>query len=265
MNLPPVVLTISGFDPCSGAGALLDLRVCSELDCYGIAAITALTVQNTSQVYFAQAVGEKVLTSTLEKLAEDFEIAAVKTGMLADEKTVCCVAEWVSAYRPAALVVDPVILSTSGKRLLSPQGVRTLIDRLLPLADLVTPNLPELAMLTGQQVNNLAASEVAAKALLRLGVAAVLVKGGHSSDVHVVRDCLVTSADSTIFAAERLDIGEVHGTGCALSAACVCYLARRLSLRESVTNALSYTRKLIKQSIKLGKGSRLLWKSEHWY
>lgn len=256
---PPVVLTIAGFDPCSGAGATLDLRVFADFDCYGIATLTAITVQNSSAVFSAQLVDSSLITQSLLRLSEDFEIVGIKTGMLGDERTVSAVVEVLEQLRPKVLVVDPVLISTSGYRLLTVEGERLLLQRLLPLARLVTPNLLELRSLTGQAVEGFTTMLTAAQTLLRSGVEAVLVKGGHLPGSRV-EELLVTRAEVRRFSHERLGVGEVHGTGCMLSAACTARLALGDSLIESVKTALSYTQRRIAGSLRLGRGSRLIWK-----
>lgn len=256
---PPVVLTIAGFDPCSGAGATLDLRVFADFNCYGVATLTALTLQNSSKVFSIQLIDADLITQSILRLSEDFEIAGVKTGMLGDERIVSAVAGVLKRLRPRVLVVDPVLVSTSGHRLLTVEGERSLLRELLPLARLVTPNLPELRSLTGQAAADFTTIVDAARLLLTSGVEAVLVKGGHLSGDRV-EDILVTEAEVTRFSGERLDVGEVHGTGCMLSAACASRLSQGDSLIESVAAARVYTQKRIAGSLKLAKGSRLIWK-----
>lgn len=256
---PPVVLTVAGFDPCSGAGATLDLRVFADFNCYGVAALTALTVQNSSAVFSTHLVDARLITQSILRLNEDFEIVGIKTGMLGDERIVSAVVEVLKQLGPKLLVVDPVLISTSGYRLLTVEGERLLLQQLLPLARLVTPNLPELRSLTGQAVEDFTTIVAAARTLLRCGVGAVLVKGGHLLGSRV-EDLLVTEAEVRRFSHERVDVGEVHGTGCVLSAACLSRLACGDGLIESVEAAIIYTQRRIAGSLQLAKGSRLVWR-----
>src|SRR5580658_10017103 len=170
---PPIVLTIAGFDPSSGAGVTADIKTIAAHACYGVACITALTVQSSSGVRRVEPVAEGLVREILEELAGDLDLGAVHIGMLGNGKVVRVVADFLAAHRPPAVVLDPVLRSSSGTELLDPLGVRLLTERLLPLATAITPNLDEAAQLTGIEVTNLEQMRAAAARLHALGAAAV--------------------------------------------------------------------------------------------
>src|SRR5437660_10766287 len=192
---PPVVLTIAGFDPSSGAGVTADIKTIAAHGCYGVAGITAMTVQSTSGVKRVEVVDPAFLSATLEELAADLDIAAVHIGMLGSGKVVKAVAEFLSsqpssqrvnsANQPAVkarlpnIVLDPILKSSSGADLLDAAGARLLIEKLIPLADVVTPNVDEAAIITGIPVQNLDEMKTAAARLHEMGAAAVVITGGH--------------------------------------------------------------------------------------
>jgi hydroxymethylpyrimidine/phosphomethylpyrimidine kinase len=252
-----IALSIAGSDPSGGAGIQADLKTFSALGVYGAAVITALTAQNTQGVVGVLAVPADFIALEIEAVARDLRIGAVKTGMLSDAATVLAVAAEVRRHRLHPLVVDPVMVATSGDALLAPDAVDLLKRELIPLADVITPNLPEAAALLGEaQAESEKAMEDQARRLLPLGCKAVLIKGGHGQGSEAV-DILATAHGSVRLAAPRIDTRNTHGTGCTLSAAICAHLARGVGLEEAVRLAKDYLSKAIAASKnwRLGHGA----------
>lgn len=222
--------TIAGSDPSGGAGIQVDLRTFAALGIWGLSVVTALTAQSPSAVRAVEPVSPRMITAQFETLLEAFPIGAAKTGMLDTADACTAVADALPRRLP--LVVDPVMAATSGGRLLEADAVAVLMDRLLPRATLLTPNLAEAAALTGRPVRTLEEMRLAADALRSLGAGAVLVKGGHAEGPEAV-DLLVDGEGAVPFSARRLPY-DVHGSGCCLSAAITARLAQGASLRDAV-------------------------------
>ncbi|MGW7071722.1 bifunctional hydroxymethylpyrimidine kinase/phosphomethylpyrimidine kinase [Streptomyces sp. NPDC054855] len=225
MSSPPIALTIAASDPSGGAGIQADLKAFSANGAYGTAVLTALTAQNTQGVTGIHAVPPAFVTEQLDTLFADVPVDAVKIGMLADAAIAAAVAKALERHRPRCVVLDPVMVSTSGHRLLEADAVSVLRDRLLPLADLITPNLPEAGDLLGTgAAKNRAEAIEQAHALLKTGARRVLLKGGHHTHDAESVDILVDATDAsdsgvTELAAPRVNTRNTHGTGCTLSAA----------------------------------------------
>ncbi|HET6603222.1 MAG TPA: bifunctional hydroxymethylpyrimidine kinase/phosphomethylpyrimidine kinase [Xanthomonadaceae bacterium] len=228
---PPCVLTIAGSDSCGGAGIQADLKTFAAFGVHGLSAITALTAQNTRGVTAVHVPPVEFLRAQIDALFDDFPVAAVKLGMLADAAVIAEVAQALHRHRPAHVVLDPVMVATSGARLLAPEAVQALRDRLLPLASVLTPNIPEAELLLDIAIGDPAAMPAAAAGLRALGAGAVLLKGGHLPGPVVV-DLLVTEAGEFRFEHPRLAL-EGHGTGCTLASA----VAARLALGDTVPEA----------------------------
>jgi hydroxymethylpyrimidine/phosphomethylpyrimidine kinase len=259
------MLTIAGFDPSSGAGVTADLAVFAAEGCFGTACVTALTVQSTMGVRGVEAVEARVVAETLACLWEDLPADGVKIGMLATAGNVEAVAEFLGRVRGtgAPVVLDPVLRSSSGRELLSREGIDTLKMRLLPLVDWVTPNLAELGELAGLPVGTADEMEEGAAALRRLfpGLG-VVVTGGHLAGNSA--DDLVVSPDGTKMwlRGERIASRATHGTGCAFSSSLACGLSRGLDGVEAARSAKGYVAEAIRQSEPMGRGSgpmNLLW------
>ena len=248
-----VALSIAGSDPSGGAGIQADLKTFHQFGVYGMAAITALTAQNTVGVSGVHVVPPEFLRQQLEALAADLPPDAIKTGMLADVQLAATVADCIRAFGWTPLVVDPVMIATSGDRLLSVDAEQVIRDRLLPLATLVTPNLDEASLLTGLEVRDVAQMERAGTVMLDLGAAAVLVKGGHLADDEIV-DLLVTPDGTRQFSHPRIHSTSTHGTGCTLSAAITAGLASGRTLEAAVEAALDYVVQAIANAPGLGAG-----------
>jgi hydroxymethylpyrimidine/phosphomethylpyrimidine kinase len=256
---PPIALTIAGSDSGGGAGIQADLKTFSALGAYGASVITAITAQNTRAVTAVHPVPIDVIAAQLDAVFDDFAVAAVKIGMLGGPDVIATVADSLGdtrAARGVPIVLDPVMVAKSGAQLLPDAAVAALRARLLPLADLVTPNLPEAACLLGAAV---ATGEHAmaeqGRALLALGAKAVLMKGGHADGPRCV-DLLVT-ADGAVLRLEapRLSTRNTHGTGCTLSSAIAVGLARGETLPEAVKAAHAYLQGAIAAAAGLEVGS----------
>jgi hydroxymethylpyrimidine/phosphomethylpyrimidine kinase len=248
-----IALTIAGSDSGGGAGIQADLKTFQQFGVFGTSVIVALTAQNTREVRAVEAVSEAMVGEQLTALAEDLPPDALKTGMLADAGLVRLVAKAVRENGWGPLVVDPVMVSTSGHRLLTGDAEEVIRESLLPLAALVTPNLDEAALLTGRAVHDVPSMERAAEMLLRFGAGAALVKGGHLGGDEVT-DVLLTSAGLRHFRRPRLDTTSTHGTGCTLSAAITAGLALGRPLERAVEQGLDFVHRAIAAAPGLGGG-----------
>lgn len=249
----PVALTIAGSDSGAGAGVQADLKTFAANGVYGLSVITAITAQNTVGVRGVQEVDPAVIRAQLDAVSEDFSIGAVKTGMLSSAKIIDVVVEGIRAHRLPHLVVDPVMVAKSGDRLLREDAVDALRRQLLPLAEVVTPNLPESQVLTGLPVDTLAERIAAARAILALGARSAVIKGGHGDEDPVV-DLLVDGDGVREFRATRVHGTSTHGTGCTFSAAIAAGLARGLSVPAAVDQARTYLSAAMAQAPGLGHG-----------
>ena len=243
---PVCCLTIAGSDSGGGAGIQADLKTFAALGVHGLSAITALTAQNTRGVTTVHPVPTRHLVAELDAVFDDFDIAAVKTGMLGDARTVHCVARELARRKPRWIIVDPVMIATSGARLLDKAAVRVLIDELIPLADVLTPNLPEAEALTGIAIRNPRDDERAAGKLRDFGAKAVLLKGGHGSGREVV-DRGFDARGSFEIRNRRLPF-DAHGTGCTLSAALAAELAQGRAPRMAARRAIAFVQRALKNA-----------------
>lgn len=252
-NKIPIALTIAGSDPGGGAGIQADLKTFHQFKVFGTSVITALTAQNTVGVFGVHAVPVEFVHAELTALADDLPPAAMKSGMLATRELVETVATWVGGRAGVPYVLDPVMVSTSGHRLLDTDAESAVKRRLVPLATIVTPNLDEAEILVGHPVRDLAAMERAGAALLSLGAKAALIKGGHLAGSSLV-DLLVTPAAAVRYERPRIDTTSTHGTGCTLSAAIAAGLAQGRPLERAVPDALDYVARAIAAAPGLGSG-----------
>jgi hydroxymethylpyrimidine/phosphomethylpyrimidine kinase len=248
-----IALTIAGSDSGGGAGIQADLKTFQQFGVFGTSVIVAITAQNTLGVRAVEAVPEAMVTAQLIALAEDLPPAALKTGMLAEAGLVRRVARAIRENGWSPLVVDPVMVSSSGARLLTTEAEEVVREDLLPLAALVTPNLDEAAILTGRVVHDIPTMERAGATLLRFGAGAVLVKGGHLA-ADTITDVLVTPSGARHFSHPRLDTKSVHGTGCTLSAAITAGLALGRPLESAVADGLDFVHRAIAEAPGLGGG-----------
>jgi hydroxymethylpyrimidine/phosphomethylpyrimidine kinase len=268
---PPVVLTIAGFDPSSGAGVTADIKTIAAHGCYGVACITAMTVQSTSGVKRVESADPALVTETLEELAADLEIAAVHIGMLGSGMVAKAVADFLSGPSsiPSAkrsgkaakarlpnIVVDPIFKSSSGADLLDASGTRVLIERLIPLADVITPNVDEASALTGIKVGDLDQMQAASAKLHEMGASAVVITGGHlEKATDLLSFTTKRGIEREIFKAERQRSNSTHGTGCAFATAMACHLALDRGLAEAALLAKTYVTAAISYGQPIGKGT----------
>jgi hydroxymethylpyrimidine kinase/phosphomethylpyrimidine kinase len=249
---PPVALTIAGFDPSGGAGVVADIKTFTAFGCFATAAVTSLTFQNTTGVFGAVHQTAQAVRAQVLPLVEDFRIACAKTGMLPTREVITEVAR---LFREAALpapVVDPVVRSTSGYDLITDEALDALLTELMPLARLVTPNIPEAERITGLRITDEEGMRRAALRVRELGARAVLVKGGHLAGDAL--DLLDDDGRVTLFRGERIETTSTHGTGCTLSAAIAACLGRGASLEDAIGTAKRFVADAISHAPGIGHG-----------
>ena len=259
----PIVLSIAGSDSSGGAGIQADLKTFSALGVYGATAITAITAQNTLGVVSQMALPPQMVREQIIAVMDDLHPSVVKIGMLSNAEIVNAVAEVLSEYKPK-IVLDPVIVSTSGHRLLSVEAQDVIKEKLLPISELVTPNIPEMETLANMPLSSFEEKEKAANYLLSLGAKAVLLKGGHEdgevkTDILFCRThevCSQLIAHSSQLVSESISTKNVHGTGCTLSSAIAAFLALDYSLEDAVREAKLYITEAIRAGadVKIGHG-----------
>lgn len=251
-----IVLTIAGSDSGGGAGIQADLKTFEHFGVFGTSAITAITAQNTRAILRSVPLSAPLVRAQIDAVATDLRPRALKSGMLATAATVRTVARAIRHHALRAYVLDPVLVSTSGRRLLARDGLAALRRLLVPLADLVTPNLDEAAALTGEPVDDVPSMQRAARTLVdRLGARAALVTGGHGTAPTVTDVLYDGSAPPTLLVAPRIPGRHTHGTGCTLSAAIAARLALGDTLPDAVNSARSYVRRAIRTAPGLGAGA----------
>jgi hydroxymethylpyrimidine/phosphomethylpyrimidine kinase len=254
----PVVLSIAGSDSSGGAGIQADLKTFAALGVYGTTAITAITAQNTIGVHSQLALTPQMVYDQIVAVIEDLHPSFIKIGMLSNADIVIAVVEALSKY-PTPIILDPVIVSSTGHRLLSEEAQEVVKQRLLPLSLLVTPNIPEMIALTNHPITTLEDKLQAAKRLFDYGVKAILLKGGHEEG-DSKNDILFSSSQSgihhTIFTSETISTRNTHGTGCTLSAAITAYMARGCSMVEAIAEAKRFITEAIRSGadIEVGHG-----------
>jgi hydroxymethylpyrimidine/phosphomethylpyrimidine kinase len=242
---PPVVLSIAGYDPSSGAGVTADIKTIAAHGCYGITCVTALTVQTTQGVTAVEPVRDQVVRQTLDELHKDFRIAAVRIGMLGSAARV--IAAFLEQNRMKNVVLDPVLKSSSGADLVDGSGLLAIRSQLLPHVDVVTPNVEEATALTGVEDRH-----EAARKLRELGARAVVITGGDSRDSS---DLLFASGEFEEFKARKIESRSTHGTGCAFATSIACGLAKGNSIRDAVISAKAFVRDAIEKAYPVGKGT----------
>lgn len=252
-KLMKTVLTIAGSDCSGGAGIQADIKTMIMNGVYAMSAITALTAQNTTGVYGIQESSPEFLDQQLDCIFTDIFPDAVKIGMLSSSEIMCHVASRLSQYHAGHIVLDPVMVSTSGHRLMNADAEETLQKELFPLAEIITPNIPEAEALTGMQITDARLMEKAARTLYEKFQVSVLLKGGHS--INDANDLLYTDGKAIWIQGERVDNPNTHGTGCTLSSAIAANLAKGFSLEDSVRRAKQYLTDALKAQLDLGHGS----------
>lgn len=253
----PHVLSIAGSDSGGGAGIQADLKTCAALGCFGMTAITALTAQNTLGVRSIHAVPLEHLADQINAVVEDIGADAVKIGMLHSADTVRTVASALRRHGLQKVVLDPVMVATSGAKLIDDQAIAVLVQELFPLAAVVTPNLDEAALLVKRPLNSEADMEAAARELLARGARAVLLKGGHLPSSQVSDLLLVAGGEPQWMRAPRIVTPNTHGTGCTLSSAIASHLALGAALDEAVARARHFVREALQAGaqVRTGAGS----------
>jgi hydroxymethylpyrimidine/phosphomethylpyrimidine kinase len=268
MGNRPIILSIAGYDPSSGAGITADIKTAAALDCFAVTCVTALTVQTTRGVFGMEPVRPDVVRETLFRLADDVEFAAVRIGMLGSGEIAEVVAEFLRQTKPQNVVLDPVLRSTSGTLLIDKEGVTVIRGELLPLCDVVTPNLQEAyelaGMASGERLtpDRANSSEVALPEMRKLaeklharGCKSIVITGGHLPEAI---DYLSSQSSGElveqIFAGSRIESRATHGTGCAFATALACKLAAGKQLPEAVEDAKGYVRQAIAAAYPVGKG-----------
>ena len=258
MSTRPVALSVAGTDPCGGAGITADLKTFAALGVYGFSAVTLVVAQNSSRVLSTVALEPAMVGAQIGALMMQMRPHAMKTGALAEPGIVVAVARAIEDFELPPPVVDPVMVSSSGVRLLSEHGEAAMRRRLLPLAAVVTPNLPEAEVLSGIRIDGVPAMREAARAIHRLGPQAVVIKGGHLGEDSAALDLLFDGRRFVEFAGERIAGAGAHGTGCAFSAAIAAWLARGEELEESVRMAKGFVTRALRFAFQLGEGRLLL-------
>ena len=270
----PKVLSIAGSDSSGGAGIQADIKTFSALGVYGATAITAITAQNTLGVNSQFALEPQMVYDQIAAVMDDIEPSVVKIGMLSNTAIVEAVAKALHDYRPSFIILDPVIVSSTGHRLLSIEAQETIKEKLIPIADLLTPNIPEMKALTDSSLSSLEEKKEAAQQLFNLGAKAILLKGGHEegevkTDVlflgHRVAETTSSvslsmsaseSLSMSVYSLETVVTKNTHGTGCTLSSAIAAFIARGLSLEDAISEAKNYVTEAIcaGADVKIGKG-----------
>jgi hydroxymethylpyrimidine/phosphomethylpyrimidine kinase len=248
---PPILLTIAGFDPCCGAGTVADLKTFAAHGCYGVAAITSMTVQNTQGVEAVHNTPSAELRGQLEILVQDCEIAAVKIGMLGNRGNAVVIGEFLDAHKFPHVILDPVMKSSSGTELLDVGGVKYVASELMKRASVFTPNVPEAEVLTGLEIKDVSAMEAAARKLVEMGAQAVIVKGGH---MERAVDVVFDGSELVQLGGDRVKTENMHGTGCTFASALAAQLAAGRGLIEAATLAKAYVTKAIEKGYPIGKG-----------
>lgn len=254
-DTPSVILTIAGFDPSSGAGVTADVKTIAAHGCYGVACVTAMTVQSTAGVKRVDPCDPQLVSDTLHELAADVKIGAVHVGMLGSAKVARVVAEFLSRKKLPNIVLDPILESSSGASLLDTSGRKVLSEQLLALATVVTPNVDEAAALTGTTVSNLDQMRAAAVRLHEMGAESVVITGGHlDKAIDLLSFQTKRGVEQEVFKSERQRSNSTHGTGCAFATAMACHLALDRGLPEAVLLAKAYVSAAIAKGHPLGRG-----------
>ncbi len=248
-----IALTIAGSDSSGGAGIQADLKTFQAHGVFGMSAITAVTVQNTQKVYAIQEMRPEIVHDQIVCLFDDTPIHAVKIGMAASAELIEAIADALKNVPAPAIVLDPVMISKSGFALLPQESAQALIEKLFPLAEVVTPNIHEAEKLVGYEIRNVAEMKKAAAAIAELGASKVVVKGGHLGEVDAT-DILYDGQDFQQISSPRIKTTDTHGTGCTFSSAIAANLALGKNFIEAVTLAKTYITGAIEHSLNIGKG-----------
>lgn len=246
------VLTIAGSDCSGGAGIQADLKTFSAHGVFGMSVIVSVVAENTSRVIDIQDVRPDMIEKQIDAIFEDIDVDAVKIGMLSQPECMEAVAGKLKQYAPANIILDPVMYAKNGCPLMNPDAIDTLIEKVIPFADLLTPNIPEAEKIAGISIHNVEDMKKSAEAIYRMGCKNVLVKGGHAAGSAL--DILFDGERFYTFDAQRIDTKNTHGTGCTYSAAIASNLALGCSMQEAVHRAKEYITTAIRHSLAIGKG-----------
>lgn len=257
-NLRPAALTIAGSDPSGGAGLQADLKTFAALGVYGFSAVTQVIAQNSAQVFASDPVAPAMVAAQINAVAAEHKPSAIKTGALANAEIVDAIVRTLRKLKLPAPVVDPVMISSSRSVLLDSAGEAALKELLLPLARVVTPNIPEAENLAEIEIENADAIREAARRIVKLGARAVVIKGGHLGESSDAIDLLFDGREFVELKAARIKGGGAHGTGCAFSAAITAHLARGGDLESAVRAAKRFVTAALRRSFRFGEGRPLL-------
>lgn len=246
-------LTIAGSDSSGGAGIQADLKTFSAHGLFGMSVIVAVTAQNTQEVIAVQDIEADIIGKQIDAIFQDIDVDVVKIGMVSQVESILTIAEKLKLYRPETIVLDTVMVSKSGYDLLNPESIATLIGELVPLATVVTPNIPEAERMTGQNIDSVEDMERAAKAISKMGAKNVLLTGGHLSGDAV--DVLYDGDDVTHYSSPKVQTKNTHGTGCTLSSAIASNLALGLNIKDAIKESKGYIDDVIAHSLDIGKGA----------
>ncbi|MUV06235.1 bifunctional hydroxymethylpyrimidine kinase/phosphomethylpyrimidine kinase [Planococcaceae bacterium Storch 2/2-2] len=250
-----IALTIAGSDSGGGAGIQADLKTFQELGTFGTSVLTAITAQNTNGVHGVQAVDTDIIDGQLEAVMTDLRPKAAKTGMIFSPEIIALIAERLTQYGPIQLVVDPVMIAKGGASLLQEEAIEALRTKLVPLATVITPNIPEAEVLAEMTIENEDDLHEAADRILKLGAEHVIIKGGHSDDPQFSEDYIVSTDGSSFrLRSPRIDTEDTHGTGCTFSAAIAANLAKGMSVEEAITEAKVFIQSAIQYGLHIGSG-----------
>ncbi|MGD6817442.1 bifunctional hydroxymethylpyrimidine kinase/phosphomethylpyrimidine kinase [Metabacillus sp. 113a] len=247
-------LTIAGSDSGGGAGIQADLKTFQELGVYGMSALTAVTAQNTLGVHGVYPLSAEAVTSQLEAVGEDLSPDAVKTGMLFSADIIKSTAESIRKFGWTNVVIDPVMIAKGGSTLLQKEAIKAMVKDLLPLASIVTPNLPEAEALTGKEIRSEADKKEACFAIVGMGAASCLIKGGHDGDEEQSSDLFYDGESFTRLTGKRINTKHTHGTGCTFSAALAAELAKGVSLQAAADTAKQFIQAAIEETLEIGAG-----------
>ncbi|KMK51281.1 phosphomethylpyrimidine kinase [[Actinobacillus] muris] len=260
MNKLPQVLTIAGSDSGGGAGIQADLKTFQMRRVFGTSVLTAVTAQNTQGVFDIHPIPVKSIAAQIDAVAQDFELAAVKLGMLGSREVIDCVADKLRYYQFNRIIVDPVMIAKGGAALLAPDAITALLRQLLPLTDILTPNLPEAEALTGIHITDHRTAKRAAKALQKMGANAVIIKGGHLQG-EMSTDWVFHPEFELTLSTSRYDTPHTHGTGCTFSACITAELEKGKTVQQAVSIAKKFVNAAICNSLNIGKGQG---PTNHW-
>ncbi len=247
-------LTVAGSDCSGGAGVQADLKTFSANGVFGMSVVTAVVAENTCEVLSIQNISPEVIADQFDAVFQDIEVNAVKVGMLSDTVRMDVVADKLTQYRPEFVVVDPVMIAKGGHALMESSALSALIQRIIPLSTVLTPNIPEAEAITGQTIRSRDDMMEAARAIAGMGAQNVIIKGGHLSQEQEAEDILYDGKEFSSFTTVRIVTKNTHGTGCTFSSAVAAFLARGFSVSQAVASAKQYVQTAIVHALELGHG-----------